>query len=105
MVKFNNIYIVGIDHGYGNLKTANIAVPSGVKVYDTEPPITSGLLEYDEKYIRIGESHKAFTADKTSDMDNYYLTLYGITREFASAGITEGNVHLAVGLPLMWVST
>lgn len=104
MVRFNDIYIVGIDHGYGNLKTANIAVPSGVKVYDIEPPITSGLLEYDSKYIRIGESHKAFNADKTSDMDNYYLTLYGIAREFASAGITEGNVHLAVGLPLMWVS-
>lgn len=104
MVKFNDIYIVGIDHGYGNLKTANIAVPSGVKVYDIEPPITSGLLEYDGKYIRIGERHKAFTADKTSDMDNYYLTLYGIAREFAKAEITEGNIHLAVGLPLMWVS-
>lgn len=104
MIKYNDTYIIGIDHGYGNLKTANIAVPSGVKVYEVEPPIASGLLEYDGKYIRIGETHKAFTADKTSDMDNYYLTLYGIAREFAKAGITEGDVHLAVGLPLMWVS-
>lgn len=104
MLKHNDINIVGIDHGFGNLKTANIVVPSGVKVYDLEPPLSSGLITYDGKYIAVGGNHKAFNADKTEDDDNYYLTLYGIAREFSLAGITEGDVYLAVGLPLMWVS-
>lgn len=42
--------------------------------------------------------------DKTADMDNYYLTLYGIAQELSLAGITDSHVHLAVGLPLMWYS-
>lgn len=104
MLKHNDINIVGIDHGFGNLKTANIVVPSGVKVYDLEPPLSSGLITFNGKYIAVGGNHKAFNADKTEDDDNYYLTLYGIAREFSLAGITEGDVYLAVGLPLMWVS-
>ena len=44
MLKHNDINIVGIDHGFGNLKTGNIVVPSGVKVYDLEPPLSSGLI-------------------------------------------------------------
>lgn len=38
MIKFNDTFIIGIDHGYGNLKTANTVTSSGVKVYDYEPP-------------------------------------------------------------------
>lgn len=104
MIKYNDTYIIGIDHGYGNLKTANTVTASGVKVHDNEPPFKKELLEYDGKFICIGENHKSFTADKTIDMDNYYLTLYGIGKELSLAGITEANIHLAVGLPLMWYS-
>lgn len=104
MIKYNDAYIIGIDHGYGNLKTANTVTASGVKVHDIEPPFKKELLEFDGKFICIGENHKSFTADKTTDMDNYYLTLYGIAKELSLAGITEANVHLAVGLPLMWYS-
>ena len=104
MIRFNDTYIIGIDHGYGNLKTANTVTASGVKVHDIEPPFKKELLEFDGKFICIGENHKSFTADKTTDMDNYYLTLYGIGKELSLAGITEANVHLAVGLPLMWYS-
>ena len=104
MIRFNDTYIIGIDHGYGNLKTANTVTASGVKVHDIEPPFKKELLEFDGKFICIGENHKSFTADKTTDMDNYYLTLYGIGKELSLAGITEANIHLAVGLPLMWYS-
>ena len=104
MIKYNETYIIGIDHGYGNLKTTNTVTASGVKVHDIEPPFKKDILEYDGKYICIGENHKSFTADKTTDMDNYYLTLYGIAHELSLAGITDSHVHLAVGLPLMWYS-
>ncbi len=104
MIKFNDTFIIGIDHGYGNLKTANTFTPSGVKIHESEPPFKKDVLEYDGKYICIGENHKFFVDDKTADMDNYYLTLYGIAQELSLAGITESHVHLAVGLPLMWYS-
>ena len=29
MKKFNNTIIIGIDHGYGNMKTANCCFPTG----------------------------------------------------------------------------
>ena len=38
MIKFNDTFIIGIDHGYGNLKTANTVTPSGVKIHESEPP-------------------------------------------------------------------
>lgn len=104
MIKFNNTFIIGIDHGYGNLKTANTVTPSGVKIHESEPPFKKFVLEYNGKYICVGENHKFFVDDKTADMDNYYLTLYGIAQELSLAGITDSHVHLAVGLPLMWYS-
>ena len=67
MIKFNGTFIIGIDHGYGNLKTANTVTSSGVKVYDYEPPFKKDVLEYDGKYICIGENHKFFVDDKTAD--------------------------------------
>ena len=71
MIRFNDAHIIGIDHGYGNLKTANTVTASGVKVHDIEPPFKKELLEFEGKFICIGENHKSFTADKTTDMDNY----------------------------------
>ena len=76
IIKFNDTFIIGIDHGYENLKTANTVTPSGVKIHESEPPFKKNVLEYDGKYICIGENHKFFVDDKTADMDNYYLTLY-----------------------------
>ena len=67
MIKFNDTFIIGIDHGYGNLKTANSVTSSGVKVYDYEPPFKKDVLEYDGKFICIGENHKFFVDDKTAD--------------------------------------
>jgi len=36
MKKFNEMYVIGIDHGYGNMKTANCCFPTGVMKSDTE---------------------------------------------------------------------
>ena len=48
------IYI-GLDHGYGNIKTAHRVFTTGVEAYDEEP-IVSITLEYREKYYVIGEA-------------------------------------------------
>ena len=42
----NGIYIIGVDHGYGNIKTANCCFPTGVESGDTEPTFKNDLLIY-----------------------------------------------------------
>ncbi len=104
MRKYNEIYIIGIDHGYGNIKTANSCFPTGVMKSDTEPTFTTDLLIYDGIYYSIGVGHKEFLADKFKDNDYYVLTLAAIARELRQEKITTAKVHLAVGLPITWVS-
>ena len=104
MKKFNEMYVIGIDHGYGNMKTANCCFPTGVMKSDAEPTFVSDLLVWNGKYYSIGVGHKEFTADKFNDEDYYVLTLATIARELRRERITEANVFIAAGLPLTWVS-
>lgn len=104
MKEINDVFIIGIDSGYGNIKTANCCFPASVAVYDTEPVFKDNLLVYDGRYYLIGEGHKEFLADKTKDIDYYVLALAAIARELNIRKITSGRVHIAAGLPLTWVS-
>ena len=96
--------IIGIDHGYGNIKTAHTCFKTGVTAYNKEPTFKSDILVYQDRYYIIGDEHKEFTADKMNDQDYYILTLAAIARELNSRGLTSADVFLAVGLPLTWVS-
>lgn len=49
---------IGIDHGYGNIKTAHCCFKTGVAIYDKEPTFKSSLLTCDSKYYTIGEEHR-----------------------------------------------
>ena len=69
----NKPVIIGIDHGYGNIKTAHTCFKTGVTVYDKEPTFKSDMLVYEGRYYIIGDEHKEFTADKMNDQD-YYIT-------------------------------
>ena len=104
MKKYNEMYVIGIDHGYGNMKTANCCFPTGVMKSDTEPIFTGDLLKWNGMYYSIGVGHKEFTADKFLDEDYYALTLAAIARELRREHITEAKVFIAAGLPLTWVS-
>lgn len=104
MKKFNEMVVIGIDHGYGNMKTANCCFPTGVMKSDTEPTFVSDLLVWNGKYYSIGVGHKEFTADKFTDEDYYVLTLAAIARELRRERITDAAVFIAAGLPLTWVS-
>ena len=103
MRDLNGIKIIAVDHGYGNVKTANTVTPTGLVAYDTEPIFSGSILEYDGKFYRVGEGHKPFVADKATDDDNYVLTLMAIAKELNIAGIREADVHLAAGLPMTWI--
>lgn len=103
MQVFKNLKIIGIDHGYGNIKTANTVTPTGVSVFETEPTFEGNVLFYDGRYYRFGEGHKPFISDKTEDEDFYAATLLGIAKELSREKIYEADVHIAAGLPLTWV--
>lgn len=104
MKRYKNFLIVGIDHGYGNIKTANTVTPTGITKLDAAPTFTKNTLFFDGSYYLIGEGHKEYLADKWEDEDNYIFTLMGIARELNREGITSADVQLAVGLPLTWVN-
>jgi plasmid segregation protein ParM len=104
MKKLADAIIIGVDHGYGNIKTANHIFKAGIVGYDHEPLFTGDMLVYGGRYYVIGEGHKEFVQKKQSDEDYYLLTLAGIAMELADEGLTEADVMIAAGLPLTWTS-
>lgn len=100
----NDAVIIGVDHGYGNIKTANHVFRTGIAGYDHEPLFTGDMLVYGGRYYVIGEGHKEFVPQKQGDEDYYLLTLAGIAMELADEGLTEADVIIAAGLPLTWTS-
>ena len=103
MKYYNNTVIIGIDHGYGNIKTANHIFRTGIISHDSEPPFTRNMLVYNGKYYTVSEGHKEFKADKQKDDEYYVLTLAAIAMELRDWRLTEADVFIAAGLPLTWV--
>lgn len=46
MKSFKETKIIGIDHGYGNMKTANHCFKTGISAYGSEPLFTAEMLTY-----------------------------------------------------------
>lgn len=93
--------IIGIDHGYGLIKTRNSSFPSGLSAYDHEPYTSKNVVQFKDKYYVCGSGRQSLIRDKTKDDSYYVLTLAAIAKElsFRKAG-TRAEVTLAVGLPL-----
>ena len=104
MKVYQDKVIIAVDTGYGNIKTANHYFRTGIMAYDSEPLFTKDMLVYDGKYYLIGEGHKEFLPEKQLDEDYFLLTLVAIAKELKTAGTTEADVILAVGLPLTWMT-
>lgn len=94
--------IIAVDHGFGNMKTANIVFCNGMAVYDTEPIMSRDYLFFEGKYYVLNQGHKPYSSEKINDDDFYILTIAAIAKELRLRGITRERVHLAVGLPLKW---
>ena len=52
MKHLKNMQIIGIDNGYGNLKTASGIFPASVLTFDHEPAYAQDLLIYDGKSVK-----------------------------------------------------
>ncbi len=63
------------------------------------------VLEYGGKFYRVGEGHKGFVADKSTDGDFYLLTLAAIAKELEQYRLFTASLCLSVGLPLSWVGS
>ena len=100
----NSPIIIGVDSGYGNIKTAHFCFPTAVTAHDREPVFKMNLLVYNGRCYTIGEGHKEFVAEKAVDQDHYVLMLAGLAQELRHRNLTNARVHLAAGLPLTWVS-
>ena len=87
----NGKIVIGIDHGYGNMKTRHFVFKSGVKAYDYMPPLADTVLEFEGKYYVIGEAHKVFIANKDEDDDYYILTLAAIAKELEIRGLSQSD--------------
>ena len=70
----DNSVILGIDHGFGNIKTVNTVFSNSVTEKNEEPVMNSDYLFYDGKYYVLNESHKLYNPDKLKDNDFYVLT-------------------------------
>ena len=81
MTEVNNVKVIGIDHGFGNVKTASCCFRSGVTLCEKEPTFKANMLVYDGRYYLVSEGHKEFTPDKIRDNDYYVLTLAAIAEE------------------------
>lgn len=97
------LHIIGVDMGYGNMKTANCHFPTGLTVYPTEPAFTGDVLLWDDKYYKVGEGRKPFIADKTVDNDFYIMTIAAVAMECKANKIHDGNIHISVGIPVSWL--
>lgn len=104
MKSFKETKIIGIDHGYGNMKRANHCFKTGISTYGSEPLFTADMLTFNGKYYLIGEGHKEFAPDKIKDEDYYILTLAAVAKELKAENITKADIHIAAGLPLTWTS-
>lgn len=49
-----NIQVIGIDHGWSNMKTASHIFTTGVKEITTEPGFYDDVVELDGKYYKVG---------------------------------------------------
>lgn len=93
--------IVGIDHGYAAIKTANFVFPSGVVAFDTPPPVQQGLLEYEGRFHVCGGGRQPLLKDKTANENYFLLTLAALAKEVKlRTGSGKAEVVIAAGLPL-----
>ena len=105
MKVYGDTLIIGVDAGYGNMKTASCIFPTGITAFDEKPFFTENLLVYKGRYFLIGSGHKEYTDRKILDEDYYVLTLAAVARELAVQRLTTAKIVLAVGLPLTWLSS
>lgn len=92
--------IIGIDHGWSNMKTASQVFPTGVKEITTEPAFFDDVVEFGGSYYKVGGKRLEVRDCKVENDNFYILTLAAVAKELSRRGKREAEVFLSVGLPL-----
>ena len=71
-------YVIGIDVGYGNTKTAHSCFSSGVKKLPGKPPLSTRVIEMQSGFYAIGNGKVSVQKSKTDDEAMRVLTMAGI---------------------------
>ena len=98
MVK--HIEVIGIDHGWSNMKTATQIFTTGVKEITTEPAFYDDVVELEGKYYKVGGKRLEVRDTKVENDNFYLLTLAAVAKELKQRGMKDADVLLSVGLPL-----
>ena len=77
----DNTVIIGVDHGWSQMKTAEAVFSSGVEEILSEPAFFDDVLEYGGKYYKVGTKRDAVMENKTVNDDYYLLTLASMAKE------------------------
>ena len=106
---YGNIEVVGIDHGYKNMKTRGSIYPTAISRLSARPDDLTDVLEFGRKYYTLmGERVLSVENRDKSDSEEFYLlTLSSLAKELTLRKHTgtKGkpvNVLLAAGLPYKW---
>ena len=95
-----HIEVIGIDHGWSNMKTPTQIFTTGVKEITTEPAFYDDVVELDGKYYKVGGKRLEVRDTKVENDNFYLLTLAAIAKELNRRGMKDADVLLSVGLPL-----
>lgn len=93
-------YVIGVDVGYGNTKTAHTCFSSGVKKLPGKPPLATRVIETTDGFYAIGNGKVSVQKSKTEDESMRVLTMAAIAEELKKNGVTVADVYLGVGVPL-----
>lgn len=97
---FNRCEVIGVDTGYGFIKTRNHSFPAGLCQMESEPLNKTDVLEYKGKYYILDSSRYQSSLDREEDPFTYLFSLVAIAKELKTRGVTEADVVLSVGLPI-----
>ncbi|MCM1158962.1 MAG: ParM/StbA family protein [Clostridium sp.] len=95
-----NTIVIGIDHGWSQMKTAGSVFTSGVREITTEPALFDNVVQYKGKYYKVGGNRLEVKEDKVSDDSFYILTLAAVAKELELRGKRNAYVLIAAGLPI-----
>lgn len=104
-----NFEILGIDHGYKNMKTQNCIFPTAISKLPVKPDDLEDVLEFNGSYYTISGSQVSSVEnrDKSDSEEFYLLTMPALAKELTfrkKQAYAEKplEVCLAVGLPYKW---
>lgn len=94
------IEVIGIDHGWSNMKTVTQIFTTGVKEITTEPAFFDNVLEWNHHYYKVGGKRLEVRDTKVENENFYLLTLAAAAKELFQRGKQKSTILLSVGLPL-----